>query len=486
MALPKSSVIQNRLLSETGLMEPHLEQTLSLMLGRGVDWADLYLQSQMLESWTLEEGRIKEGHFNADQGIGFRVISGEKTGLAYSNAFDLPTLKEAALAARSIVRQGQSGTLAVQPKRSTRPLPALYQPENPVTSVTDESKIKLLKHLDGFTRGLDARVQQVVIHLTGVFESILLLNNEERFITDERPLVRLNVTVVVEEQGRREQGRSGGGGRHGYAHFYDHHYAVPEQFCRAAVRQALLNLEARPAPAGCMTVVLGPGWPGILLHEAVGHGLEGDFNRKGTSLFSNQLGECIASPCCTVIDDGTLAGRRGSLNVDDEGTPTQSNVLIENGRLVGYLQDRLNARLMHTAPTGNGRRESYAHMPLPRMTNTYLAPGEASPTAILESMERGLYAVNFGGGQVDISSGQFVFTTSEAYWVEQGKIQYPVKGATLIGSGPEVMKRITMVGNDWALDEGIGTCGKEGQSVPVGVGQPTLKIEGLTVGGTAL
>ena len=468
-----------RLLSPAGLGEADLHQALSCLLGHAIDSGDLYFQQRRAESWGLEDQQVKNASHAIQQGVGVRAISGEKTGFAYSDEIVMPALLEAAAAARAIARQSGEGRLQVW---QTRQRPARYPPLDPLETLTAEAKVQLLERLDVEARRQDPRVTQVMVSLAAVQDVLLVAGSDGTLAGDVRPLVRLNVNVIVEQDGRREQGSSGGGGRVGYDWFLDEDRAVG--YAREAVRLALVNLDAAPAPAGTMTVVLGPGWPGILLHEAIGHGLEGDFNRKGTSAFTGRIGERVASPLCTVVDDGTLARRRGSLNIDDEGTPTQCTTLIERGILKGYLQDKLNARLMNTAPTGNGRRESYAHLPLPRMTNTYMMAGEHDPAEIIASVERGLYAVNFGGGQVDITSGKFVFSASEAYLIEKGRVTRPVKGATLIGNGPDVLTQVSMVGNDLKLDAGVGTCGKDGQSVPVGVGQPTLKIEALTVGGT--
>jgi TldD protein len=445
----------------------------------GIDFADLYFQHSRHESWMMEDGIVKEGSHSIEQGVGLRAISGEKTGFAYSDEIRLPALLEAAGAARAIARAGQDGT--ARPLTHSVPR-SLYAPVDPIDSLDSESKVRLLREVDAFVRSADARVRQVIVSLAGVVETVLVARSDGILSGDVRPLVRCNVQVIVEHNGRREQGYAGGGGRYSYPELLQSGRAL--EFGREALRQALVNLDAVDAPAGSMPVVLGPGWPGVLLHEAVGHGLEGDFNRKGTSTYAGRMGEQVASPLCTIVDDGTLDGRRGSLNVDDEGCATQCTTLIENGRLVGYLQDSLNARLMGVAPTGNGRRESFAHLPMPRMTNTYMRAGESDPADIIRSVKRGLYAPNFGGGQVDITSGKFVFSASEAYLIEDGRITAPVKGATLIGNGPETMNRVSMVGNDLQLDAGVGICGKDGQSVPVGVGQPTLKIDSLTVGGT--
>ncbi|MEE2804453.1 MAG: metalloprotease TldD [Pseudomonadota bacterium] len=468
------------LLEPAGLQHADVDALISRMMGGAIDYADLYFQFSRHESWALEDGAVKSGSRNIDHGVGVRAISGEKTGFAYCDEFQLPVLTEAADAARSIARSGGAPAGKVL---SARPVaaPPRYQALDPLSSLSDSEKVVLLQRVEAEARRQDSRVSQVMASLAAVHDVILLVRNDGTVAADERPLVRLNVSVIVEHQGRREHGSAGGGGRFGYSWLVDEDRALG--YAREAVRIALVNLEAVDPPAGTMPVVLGPGWPGILLHEAIGHGLEGDFNRKRTSAFSDRLGEAVAAPGCTVVDDGTLPDRRGSLTVDDEGTPSQKTVLIEDGRLSGYMQDTLNARLMGVAPTGNGRRESYAYLPMPRMTNTYMLPGALEPEEVLASVDRGLYAVNFGGGQVDITSGKFVFSTSEAYLVEHGRITAPVKGATLIGNGPDVLTRVSMVGNDLALDSGVGTCGKDGQSVPVGVGQPTIRIDALTIGG---
>lgn len=468
------------LLDAPGLNESALSQVMDKLLSRQVDAADIYFQYGRLESWVLDDGIIKEGTHSIEQGAGLRAISGDKTGFAYTDDLILPQLLNAADAARAIAQAGQSGRQAIA---SRSDLPQLYAPINPLESLSENDKLALMHKLDAEARAQDPRVQQVTVSLVAAHDTVLVINDEGHLAGDVRPLVRISVSVIVEHKGRREQGSSGGGARRALDFFLEEDRALG--YAREAVRQALVNLEAIDAPAGMLPVVLGPGWPGVLLHEAVGHGLEGDFNRKGTSAFSGRIGEQVASTLCTVVDDGTLPDRRGSLSIDDEGTPTQNTVLIENGILKGYMQDKMNARLMGMPETGNGRRESYAHLPMPRMTNTYMLPGESDPEEIIASVDRGLYAVNFGGGQVDITSGKFVFSANEAYLIENGKIGAPVKGATLIGNGPEAMTRISMVGNDLKLDSGVGTCGKEGQSVPVGVGQPTLKIDELTVGGTA-
>ena len=468
------------LLAPAGIGVGEIDQVMGRMLGHQIDYADLYFQYSRQESWSLEEGQVKSGNRHIEQGVGVRAIAGEKTGFAYSDEIVLPALLDAATAARAIARAGREQTAPLAPRDGGTL--SLYQPLDPLLSLEDTAKVALLERVEQEARRLDPRVTQVMASLGGSQETILVVRSDGVMAADVRPLVRLNVTVIVEQDGRREHGTSGGGGRTDYGYFLTEERAL--SYAREAVRQALVNLEASPAPAGTMQVVLGPGWPGILLHEAIGHGLEGDFNRKGTSAFAGRLGDKIAADTCTVVDDGTLPGRRGSLNIDDEGTPTQSTILIERGVLRGYIQDRMNARLMGMAPTGNGRRESYAHLPMPRMTNTYMLAGQTPPEEIIASVKKGLYAVNFGGGQVDITSGKFVFSASEAYLIENGRIGRPVRGATIIGNGPDVLTRVAMVGNDLALDSGVGTCGKDGQSVPVGVGQPTLRIDGMTVGGT--
>ncbi len=471
--------VMSQMLEPAGLQERQLTETLGKMMSGGVDYADLYFQVNRQESWTLEDSIIREGSFNHDQGVGVRATSGEKTGLAYSDELVLPALQNAAGAARAIARQGEEKAVQAWQRRDA---PPLYPTADPTTSIDDTQKTALLSELDAATRELDRRIEQVIISMSSSHELVLVAASDGTLAADVRPLIRLNVSVILEENGRREQGYAGGGARGDLSYFLDGD--IPMGFAREAVRQAVVQLEAQPAPAGLMPVVLGPGWPGILLHEAVGHGLEGDFNRKGTSAFSGKIGQKVSSELCTIVDDGTLPGRRGSLAIDDEGTPGQYNVLVEDGILRGYMQDKLNAGLMGVAPTGNGRRESFAHMPMPRMTNTYMLAGPHDPDDIIASVDKGIYAPNFGGGQVDITSGKFVFSASEAYLIEKGKITTPVKGAMLIGDGPEALTKISMVGNDLKLDSGVGTCGKEGQSVPVGVGQPTLKIDELTVGGT--
>ncbi|MFQ6021643.1 MAG: metalloprotease TldD [Acidiferrobacterales bacterium] len=468
------------LLEPAGIDDSDLERLMGRLLSHKVDYADLYFQYRRHEAWSLEEGQVRSASHNIEQGVGVRAVSREKTGFAYSDEIGLPPLLDAANAARAIARQGQSAKVPVswQGGRSLN----LYAPVDPLGSLADADKVKLLEDIEAEARRQDARVKQVMASLASVHEVVMVVRSDGLLAADLRPLVRLNVVAIVEENGRREQGVAGGGARLSYQYFLQNDTALG--YAREAVRQALVNLEATDAPAGSTQVVLGPGWPGILLHEAIGHGLEGDFNRKGTSAFAGRIGERVATEPCTVVDNGTLADRRGSLNVDDEGTPTQNTVLIENGILKQYMQDTLNAHLMGMAPTGNGRRESYAHVPMPRMTNTYMLAGDRDPREIIASVDHGIYAVNFGGGQVDITSGKFVFSASEAYLIEKGKVTRPIKGATLIGNGPDVLTRVNMVGNDLAFDTGVGTCGKEGQSVPVGVGQPTLRIDGLTVGGT--
>ncbi|RIK92053.1 MAG: metalloprotease TldD [Burkholderiales bacterium] len=469
------------LLEPYGLDDSHLSAALSEIFRHRVDYADLYFQFTRTEGWSLEEGIVKSGSFSIDQGVGVRAVSGDKTAFAYSDVIGADALMNAARATRTIAARGAgrtkvSGTLV--PGQGH----ALYGLDDPIPRLEATQKVALLERVERMARAKDPRVRQVMAGLAAEYDVVLVARSDGHVAADVRPLVRLSLSVIAEQGGRREQGHSGGGGRFDFSHFDDERL---ERYVDEAVHAALTNLEARPAPAGTMTVVLGPGWPGVLLHEAVGHGLEGDFNRKGSSVFAGRIGERVASPGVTVVDDGTLSQRRGSLNVDDEGNPTQRNVLIEDGILRGYLQDSLNARLMKSAVTGNGRRESFAHLPMPRMTNTYMLAGGRDPAEILESVDRGLYAVNFGGGQVDITNGKFVFSASEAWWVENGRLQYPVKGATIVGNGPDALQRVTMIGNDMRLDPGIGVCGKDGQSVPVGVGQPTLRIERMTVGGTA-
>lgn len=474
-------IARHDLLDPAGLTDQQLQSVLHKLAGPNIDYADLYFQSTYSESWALEDGIIKGGSFDIDRGVGVRAMSGEKTGFAYADDIVMPALEQAAQAARSIARQG--GEQAVQ---AWHRLPGhqLYQAVNPLHSLSEVDKVSLMQRVDKYIRDKDHRVIQVNVTLSGEYETVLIMGNDGHFGADVRPLVRFNISVIVEQDGSRESGYAGGGGRFDYQYLMQNEQAF--RYADEALRQALVNLEAVDAPAGPMTVVLGPGWPGVLLHEAVGHGLEGDFNRKGISAYSGRMGQRVASEICTVVDNGTLPGRRGSLNIDDEGTPTQNNILIENGILRNYMMDKRNARLMGVKSSGNGRRESYSHLPMPRMTNTYMLAGNSAPEEIIASVKKGIYAVNFGGGQVDITSGKFVFSASEAYLIENGKIGAPVKGATLIGNGPDVLTRVSMVGNDLKLDEGVGVCGKDGQSVPVGVGQPTLRVDELTVGGTKI
>ena len=479
---PNSALAQaeSLLLAPFSLTESDLSRTFGQILTHQVDYADLYFQYSRSEAWSLDEGIVKSGSFNIDQGVGVRALSGEKTAFAYSDDISSRALGDAANAVRAIGALGQNSKFGqFLPSTVAN---ALYVPHDPIASLPADAKVKLLERLESFARALDSRVVQVMASLAGEYEVVLVAGSDGRLAADIRPLVRCSVSVIVEENGKREQGGSGGGGRFDFGYFDDE---ILQRYAKEAVHQAITNLHADPAPAGQMTVVLASGWPGILLHEAVGHGLEGDFNRKGSSAFSGRLGQRVAAKGVTVIDDGTIADRRGSLNIDDEGNPTQRNVLIEDGILKGYMQDSLNARLMGVAPTGNGRRESFAHLPLPRMTNTMMLAGEHDPQEIIKSVKKGIYAANFGGGQVDITSGKFVFSMSEAYLIEDGKVTRPIKGATLIGNGPDALTRVSMIGSDLKLDPGVGTCGKDGQSVPVGVGQPTLRIDGLTVGGTA-
>ncbi|MEZ9231118.1 metalloprotease TldD [Vibrio amylolyticus] len=475
--------IEDALLAPTGLTEQNISDTLASIATRQIDYADIYFQSSWHESLVLEDSIIKDGSFNIDCGVGVRAVSGEKTGFAYSDQIQLDGLNQSAIAARGIAQQGQSAKVKTFSRHDNQ---AYYAAVDPLESWKKQQKTELLKELDAYIRTKEPLIQEVSVSLSGVHENVLVAATDGTYAGDIRPLVRLSISVLAQKGDRRERGSSGGGGRFGYDFFLSGSEGaqIAYQFADEAIRQALVNLEAVAAPAGAMPVVLGSGWPGVLLHEAVGHGLEGDFNRKESSVFSGKIGEMVTSKHCTIVDDGTLKDLRGSLNVDDEGVSGQYNTLIENGKLKGYMQDKLNARLMNVAPTGNGRRESYAHLPMPRMTNTYMLPGEHSPEEIISTVKKGLYAPNFGGGQVDITSGKFVFSASEAYMIEDGKITHPVKGATLIGSGIEAMQQVSMVGNDLSLDRGVGVCGKAGQSVPVGVGQPTLKLDMLTVGGT--
>ena len=479
--LERLATAQSLLLEPFGLTESHLARALAEIRAHQVDDADLYFQYTRSEGWSLEEGIVKTGSFSIDQGVGVRAVSGEKTAFAYSDDISEASLMDAARTVRTIASSRGAGRVRAGTKKVAGAR-SLYGGLDPIATLDSNAKVELLERTEQLARSKDPRIVQVMAGLASEYDVILVARADGTIAADVRPLVRLSVTVIAEQNGRREMGSGGGGGRFGLAYFDAERI---EAYVADAVRAALTNLESRPAPAGEFTGVLGPGWPGILLHEAIGHGLEGDFNRKGSSAFSGRVGQRVAAPGVTVLDDGTLADRRGSLNVDDEGNVSQRTVLIEDGILRGYIQDSLNARLMGVAPTGNGRRESYAHVPMPRMTNTYMLGGDKSPDEIVASIRKGLYATNFGGGQVDITSGKFVFSASEAFWVENGKIQYPVKGATIVGNGPDALTRVTMIGNDMALDSGVGTCGKEGQSVPVGVGQPTLRIDGLTVGGTA-
>ena len=468
------------LLSRRGLSPHHLQRTLGQLASRSIDQADIFLEASRSESWSLEDGIVKGGSFHIDQGAGVRAVSGEKTGFAYSNEIAVPALLDAAKAARAIAVQG--GAEVGQAIQSQTATPERYVPSDPLQSISVEQKVGLLATIDRIARQRDPRVQQVMVGLSGQLRTVMVADLDGLLAADIRPLTRLNVTVVVEEKGRIERGSAGGGGRFGYEYFQSED--VHSAYVDLALEEALTNLRAEEAPAGNMPVVLGPGWPGILLHEAIGHGLEGDFNRKQTSAFCNRLGERIASAQVTVVDDGSLANRRGSLNMDDEGTPSSRTVLVEDGILKGYMQDKLNARLMGTQSTGNGRRQSYAYLPMPRMTNTFMLAGQYSPDEIVASVKKGIYARSFGGGQVDITNGKFVFNASLAWMIEDGKLSYPVKGATLTGNGPDVLTRVSMVGRDMQLDSGVGVCGKDGQSVPVGVGQPTLRIDELVVGGT--
>ncbi|WP_034294124.1 metalloprotease TldD [Herbaspirillum sp. RV1423] len=474
-------IARDVLLTPFGLDEAKLLKTLGTMFTHKVDYADLYFQLTKSEGWSLEEGIVKTGSFSIDQGVGVRAVSGDKTAFSYSDEISEAILLDAAAATRTIGRQG-AGRVKIAGSMQPNGGRSLYLPHDPLTSLDATAKVKLLERIERIARAKDPRVVQVMASLAGEYDVVLVARSDGVIAADIRPLVRVSITVIAEQNGRREMGSSGGGGRYSYAYFNDE---LLEKYASEAVATALVNLDARPAPAGPMTVVLGPGWPGILLHEAIGHGLEGDFNRKGSSTFAGRIGDRVAAKGVTVVDDGTIADRRGSLNIDDEGNPTQCTTLIEDGILKGYIQDTMNARLMKMPVTGNARRESFAHLPMPRMTNTYMLAGDKDPAEILASVKNGLYAVNFGGGQVDITNGKFVFSASEAYMIENGKISYPVKGATLIGNGPDVLNRVSMIGDDMKLDSGVGVCGKEGQSVPVGVGQPTLRLDGVTVGGAA-
>ncbi|MGF1700062.1 metalloprotease TldD [Photobacterium makurazakiensis] len=475
--------VEETMLAQSGLGREELSQTLSMIAARDVDYADIYFQSCWHESLVLEDSIIKDGSFNIDRGVGVRAVSGEKTGFAYSDQINQLALTQSAKAARGITRIGGSGKVsAFTPSNPTN----IYAPVNPLNSFDKYQKIALLEEIDRYIRTKEPMVKEVSVSINGVYEQVMVAALDGTYAADIRPLVRLSISVLIEKGDKREHGSAGGGGRYGYEYFLteENGKSIALSYADEALRQAIINIDADEAPAGTMPVVLGAGWPGVLLHEAVGHGLEGDFNRKGSSMFSGQMGQQVTSPLCTIVDDGTLKDRRGSINIDDEGTPGQYNVLVEGGKLKGYMQDKLNARLMGVDPTGNGRRESYAHLPMPRMTNTYMLPGEHSPEEIIASVKKGVYAPNFGGGQVDITSGKFVFSASEAYLIENGKITRPIKGTTLIGSGIEAMQQVSMVGNDLDIDRGVGVCGKAGQSVPVGVGQPTLKVDSMTVGGT--
>ena len=471
---------QQQLLNPVGMEVADIEKTLGKLMAHDIDAADLYFESSRAESWVLEDSIIREGSHSIDQGVGVRAISGEKTGFAYSDEIVLPALDSAAAAARAIARQGGNATV---PAWNSNNALALYSPLMPMESISSQDKVAILNKIDRLCRKKDPRVKQVIAGLSASHSTVMVAASDGTFAADLRPLVRLNVNVIVEDGKRIEKGSAGGGGRFGYEYFQDDE--LLESYINEAIEQALVNLEAVAAPAGSMTVVLGPGWPGILLHEAIGHGLEGDFNRKGTSAFAGRIGERVATESVTVVDDGTIPDRRGSLSIDDEGIASECTTLIENGILTNYMQDKMNAGLMGMKPTGNGRRESYAHLPMPRMTNTYMLGGEYPAEEIIASVEKGIYASQFGGGQVDITNGKFVFSASQAWMIENGKLAAPIKGATIIGNGPDVLTRVSMVGNDMALDSGVGMCGKDGQSVPVGVGQPTIKIDELTVGGTS-
>jgi TldD protein len=480
--LERLATARTLLLDPFGLTDATLTKALRRITEHRVDDADLYFQYTRSEGWSLEEGIVKSGSFGIDQGVGVRAVAGERTAFAYSDDISEAALLDAAQTVRTIAAAGQSRTVKVPARGTVAGMRKLYAPMDPIATLDSTQKVALLEKVEKLARAKDPRIVQVMAGLAAEYDVVLIARADGTLAADVRPLVRLSVTVIAEQDGRREMGSGGGGGRFGLGYFHD---TVIESYVDAAVNAALTNLESRPAPAGEMTVVLGPGWPGVLLHEAVGHGLEGDFNRKRSSTFSGRIGQRVAAKGVTVLDDGTIPDRRGSLNVDDEGNASQRNVLIEDGILKGYIQDSMNARLMKVKPTGNGRRESYAAVPMPRMTNTYMLAGDRTKEEIVGSIKRGLYATNFGGGQVDITSGKFVFSASEAFWVENGKVQYPVKGATIIGNGPDALTRISMIGNDLQLDTGVGVCGKDGQSVPVGVGQPTLRIDALTVGGTA-
>ena len=473
------NIIKDYIFEENNLNFSKIEDIIAESSGPSIDLSDLYMQYTTVESWTCEDGIVKSGSQHIDSGYGIRSISNEKTGFSYGNNFNFSEIIKAAKLSKSIIKSNSSQSLNL---KEYSDFEKLYISESPLASVTDDQKVNFLREINKYIKGKDKRVQQVIINLSSSFDSVFVANSLGTYCFDDRPLVRFNVMVILKSGERVERGSAGGGGRYTYPVLLD--TKRPYELADEAIRIADVNLTSKPCKAGNTTVVLGSGWPGVLLHEAVGHGLEGDFNRKKTSNFSDLIGQKVASDLCTVIDDGTIKDRRGSLSIDDEGTPTAKNTLIENGVLKGYMQDLMNARLMNVKPTGNGRRESYAHLPMPRMTNTYMLGGTSDANEIIDSVKDGIYAVNFSGGQVDITSGQFVFTASEAYKIESGKVKHAIKGMTLIGNGPDVLKKVSMVANDMKLDDGVGTCGKEGQSVPVGVGQPTLKIDDITVGGT--
>lgn len=477
------NTVEQQLLANNQLNEQVVLDGLDTLLQHKLDYADLYFQSSAHESWVMEDGIIKDGSYNLEQGVGVRAVAGEKTGLSYSDSLSKDAILEAAVAARGIAAAGVS---AKQQIFKPTVAPQMYPAVQPISDMDNDAKVQLLKSVDQYIRKQQPDAQNIVVSLSGVYEQVLVAASDGTWATDIRPLIRLNCSVLLEKDGKKERGAAGAGGRTGYGYFLEltDGRLRYESLADDALAMARVNLDAIDAPAGTMPVVLGPGWPGVLLHEAVGHGLEGDFNRKGSSNYSGKIGESVASELCTIVDDGTLENRRGSIAVDDEGVPGQFNTLIENGVLKSYMQDKMNARLMGVEPTGNGRRESYAHLPMPRMTNTYMLPGQSEPEEIIASVKEGVYATNFAGGQVDITSGKFVFSASEAYLIKNGKIDKAIKGATLIGNGPDAMSQVSMVGNDLALDKGVGVCGKDGQSVPVGVGQPTLKLEEMTVGGT--
>ncbi len=473
-----SSLTKELILAPGNLDEISIDRVLSRLPSKKIDYADLYFQYSKNEFWSIEDGRVNNGSFSIEQGVGLRSIVGEKTAFTYSDEISLKALEDGVKLISSMQSQGKSLSF---PLRGVSPKKILYATSNPIDGLSAEEKIAILKKIESFTKKIDPRIIKVSASLAAEYDVILIKNFFGELIEDIRPLVRLSLSVIVEQNKRREQGSAGGGGRYSLDYFTDE---IIQSYAQEAVDQALINLDAKPAPAGAMTVVLGPGWPGILLHEAIGHGLEGDFNRKGTSAFSNKMGMQVAAKGITVVDDGTIKNRRGSLNIDDEGTPTSSTTLIEDGILVGYMQDKHNSHLMNMKLTGNGRRESYAHLPMPRMTNTYMLNGKHHPDEIIGTVKNGLYANNFGGGQVDITNGKFVFSASQAWLIKDGKLTHPVKGASIVGNGPDILNQVSMIGNDLKLDTGVGTCGKEGQSVPVGVGQPTLKIDNIIVGGT--